>query len=60
MGTLDLLLWLSETEASAVRELAQAMRATAGGVAILTVVDKSNGCADVAYSRPVSLAMLAE
>jgi hypothetical protein len=58
--TLDLLLWLSQYEADALRDMSQALRAGCAGPAILTVVDKSNGCADVTYSRPVSLAMLAE
>jgi hypothetical protein len=60
MGTLDLLLWLSQYEADALREMSQALRAGCAGPAILTVLDGGNGCADVVYSRPVSLSMLAE
>jgi len=58
-STLELLTWLSETEAQAVREIATALRASCGGPAILTVRDDS-GAADVSYSRPVSLSILAQ
>lgn len=58
--TLSVLLWLSETEAEALAEMAAALRSACGERLAILTVRSDAGIADVGYSRPISLAMLAQ